>query len=157
MKFLKKALEKIGTGLAYGVGFGIIMLVYSWANSLYYENKIDKTVYGNSHGDNCRDFKKCEATSGLKLAITKERIDEEEFILLGKLTNSGDIEWTSVSVKAELFDKEGNFIDECTESVNQKVFPDSEVNFKLSCTKCSKVSLDGYASYKAFIIDGNTW
>lgn len=157
MVFLKKILEKIGTGLAYGIGFGIIMIAIAGGSSLYFENKVDETIYGEVDGDECRNFKQCEETSGLKLKITKERINEEDFILLGKLTNSGVIKWTSAKVKAELFDKEGNFIDECTERVDQKIFPGTEVNFKLSCSKCSKVNLEGYASYKAYIIDGNTW
>ena len=157
MEFLKRFLGKVGTGFSYGIGFGIIIIAISWGSSLYFEKKADEIMSGESDGENCRDFKKCEESSGLEIKITKERISKTDFVLLGKVKNSGDIKWTSAKIKAELFDEEGNFIDECTESVNQKISPNTEVNFKLSCSSCSKVNLDNYKSYKAFIIDGNTW
>jgi len=156
MEFLKKVLAKVGAGIAYGFGIGIILVLVIWGISDYYENKADEMINGSDDPEKCRDYKKCEESSGLSLKITKERIDED-FVLLGEVKNSGNIEWTSVKVKAELFDQEGNFIDECTERVDQKISPDKVVNFKLSCSSCSKVDLEGYATYKAYIIDGNTW
>ena len=45
--------------------------------------------------------------------------------------------WTSVKVKAELFGKDNNVIDEYSEYIDQNVFPNSMVNIKLSCTKYS--------------------
>lgn len=156
MELINNALKKIGSGIAYGIGFGIMIFVFSWAAGTYLENEMEESLNGSEDSEECRNFKKCEESSGLELEITSERINED-FVLLGKIKNTGNIKWTSVTVKAELFDKGGQFVDECNELVDQKVFPGKEVNFKLECAGCSKPHLEGYASYKAIIIDGNTW
>lgn len=157
MNVLKMILGKIGAGILYGVGIGLIVALFAWGSSLYFESQNKEIMRGEYNNGECRNYKKCEDKSGLAVTITKERINSEEFIILGNVSNSGDIKWTSVKVKAELFDKGNNFIDECSEYIDQKVFPGQAINFKLSCTKCSKVNMDDYNSYKVSIIDGNTY
>ena len=157
MNIILRILEKIGTGMAYGVGIGIVIFAIGFLSSVYYTSEIEREIYGDSDPDECSDFQDCEESSGLVLEITKEKIDSEDFVLLGKISNTGDIKWTSVKVRAELFDSNGEFIDECSETVDRSISPGSEVNFKLSCTQCSKIDLDDYKSYKAFIVGGHNW
>lgn len=156
MKYLKIIFEKIGAGLLYGIGFGLVMILFAWGSNWYFAAK-NKELMGSNMAGECRSYKNCEDSSGLVVTITKERIADKEFILLGNVKNDGKIKWTSVKLKAELFDKDNNFIDECSEYIDQKVFPNTTVNFKLSCTQCSKVNLEDYNSYKVSIIDGNTY
>jgi len=89
--------------------------------------------------------------------VLSERVTSDEFVLLGEVSNSGDIGWTSVSLKAELFDENEIFIEECTHHINEKVSPQSKVNFKLNCSKCSDVQLANYSSYKIKVTDANTY
>ena len=65
----------------------------------------------------CRRYKRCEDSAGLAVTKTNERIDDKKFILLGNVKNSGKIMWTTVKVKAELFGKDNNVIDEYSEYV----------------------------------------
>jgi len=157
MQFLKMIFGKIGTGLLYGIGFGLVMALVTWGSTMYFESKAESYMDGDIKNGECKSFKKCDEDSGLDVHISSEKIDIDNFTLLGQIKNSGDIKWTSASIKAELFDKDNTFIDECTEYVNQKVFPGTTVNFKLSCSQCSKINLKDYKLYKVSIIDASTY
>jgi hypothetical protein len=157
VNIVKMILGKIGAGLLYGVGFGIVMALITWGSAVYFESKSKDRVAVDYETGGCSRYKRCEDSAGLVVTITKERIDDKDFILLGNVKNNGKIKWTSVKLKAELFDKNNNFIDECSEYIDQNVFPNTTVNFKLSCTKCSKIDLQDYNSYKVLIIDGSTY
>ncbi len=74
----------------------------------------------------------------------------------GRLTNNGERTWSSTTLKAELYDESGAFIEECDEYVRQTSKPGSEINFKISCgSKCSKFQIEKYSSYKLAIIDAH--
>ncbi|MFZ5524187.1 MAG: hypothetical protein ACOY9D_08925 [Pseudomonadota bacterium] len=157
MQLLNLIFSRIGTGLLYGIGFGLVMAIITWGSTIYFEQKAESYMDGEINNGECKNFKKCEEKSGLKVHVSSEKIDNENFILLGQIKNDGDIKWTSANIKAELFDKENKFIDQCVEYVNQKVFPGTSINFKLSCTQCSKIDLKGYNSYKISIVDASTY
>ncbi len=149
--------SKIGTGLLYGIGFFIVMAIFMWGSTFYFENKREEMLYGDAESGECKDYKRCMESSGLVLGVTSERITEEEFVLFGNIRNEGNTEWTTVDVQAELFDEEGNYIDECKSYVDKRVFPGETTNFKLDCSKCSTVNLENYHSYKVSITDANTY
>ncbi len=155
MQFLVGVIKKIFDGFLYGIGISVILV-----GTVYLVENIftDPDVYGD-YGmlAECTSYEDCSDEAGLTLTITGENIDAENFILLGNVNNTSDIDWSSVKVKAELFDSDNNFIDECSETLDRKVFSGEKVNFKLACSSCSRVDLTNYSYYKAEIIDARNW
>jgi len=157
MERLKLALSKITTGFFYGLGFFIVVAVFYGGVFFYFNEKQDEYSINETGDSDCRSFKKCEKGSGLAVKIITERVSSEQFVLLGEVSNNGDIDWTSVNLKAELFDENDNFIEMCTHYIDELVSPQSKVNFKLSCSNCSKLELANYASYKIKITNANAY
>ena len=157
MKIIKLILLKIANGFLAGLGFAVVLAIFYWGAYMIFENKSKEFTVNETGDSECRNFKKCEKEAGLTVKILSERASSEEFVLLGEVSNSGDIDWTSVNLKAELFDENETFIEECTHYINEKVSPQSKVNFKLNCSKCSKIQLENYNSYKIKIVDAGTY
>ena len=92
----------------------------------------------------------------LEAEVKSENIGNGEFTLIGTLSNKGDYTWSSVNLKAELYDESGAFIEECEEYIRQTSRPGSVINFKLSCGgKCSALQIEQYNSYKLLIVDAH--
>ena len=157
MNILKSILLKIANGFLAGVGFAVVLAIFYWGAYWFFENNSERYELNETGDDQCRTFKNCEKDTGLTIDVLSERVSSDEFVLLGEVSNSSDINWTSVNLKAELFDEKGSFIEECTHYINEKVSPQSKVNFKLNCSKCSNVQLDSYGSYKIKVTDANTY
>ncbi len=101
-------------------------------------------------------FIEYDESSKLDAEVKSEDIGNGEFTLIGELSNSGEHTWSSISLKAELYDEAGAFIEECDEYIRQTSRPGSVINFKLSCgSKCSALQIEKYASYKLLVVDAH--
>jgi len=157
MNILKSILLKIGNGFLTGLGFAVVLAIFYWGAYMYFESNSKSYSFDETGDSECRNFKKCEKGSGLNISVLTEKITSEEFVLLGEVSNSGDIDWTSVNLKAELFDENDVFIEECKHYINEKIPPKSKVNFKLNCSKCSDIQLENYSSYKIKVTNASTY
>jgi hypothetical protein len=159
VNFIKLVLSKLGFGFLYGSGFIIATATIGNFAFSYMEDDINEKKAAMAERDKEREeehrlmFRDYDDSAKLKVSISKERIESEEFTLLGTIENNGDAKWSSVSLKAELYNEAGEFIDECSEYVTQTSIPGSKVNFKLSCGSCSKFQLRDYHSYELSITD----
>lgn len=158
MHFIKLVISKIGTGFLYGLGFVVAATLIGNAAFSYIEDDIDEKVERSEQRDKEREekrklrYREYDESAKLSASITKERVSESEFTLLGVLENKGDARWSSINIKAELFNAEGEFIDECSEYITQNSLPGSKLNFKLSCGSCSKFQLGDYRTYKLSVV-----
>lgn len=157
MSFIKNILLKIGTGFLYGAGFSIAFIIISSFSFSYFldrpkETEIERTEYVETRkSEREKIFKNYDESAKLITEVKKENISENEFTLIGSLRNEGDSNWSYIKLKAEIFNKNGEFIDQCSEFITEKSSPGSSINFKLSCGNCSKFTLEGYDSYKLSI------
>ena len=156
MDFIKNVFQKIGTGLLYGIGFCLTFFIFSYLFFYVFEKQYEDEYLPANYDENCPTLSDCE-DHGLSVVVTSENISSNEFVLLGKVENEGEIKWTSVSLRAELFDASGKFIEECTEYINRSVPVKDSINFKLSCSNCSPANLESYSSYTLSISDANTY
>ena len=159
MNFIKTIFIKLGSGFLYGAGFTVaVAVIWPFAFS-FMEFGIEEKQTRREDRAKERDeemrlmFREYDESANLSVSVSKERIESDEFTLLGTLENKGDASWSSVSLKAELFNEAGEFIEECTEYVNHTSAPGSTINFKLSCGSCTKFKLRDYKSYKLTITD----
>jgi len=159
MSFIKSISLKIMTGFLYGIGFIFsIFIIGSFYFSTYPEGIISTKSERNEEYEikttkieRNVTFREYDKSANLVAEITKERISENEFTLLGVLKNEGIYSWSAINVKAELFNKDGEFIDECSEYISETSSPGKVINFKLSCGSCSKIQFEQYHSYKLSI------
>lgn len=159
MNFIIAAFVKVVCGFLYGAGFIMAVAVVWPFASAYMKSDIEEEQTQWEDRAKERDeemrkmFREYDESANLSVSVSKERIASEEFTLLGTVENKGDASWSSLSLKAELFNEAGEFIEECTEYVNQTSAPGSIINFKLSCGSCTKFQLRDYKSYKLTIAD----
>ena len=152
MKYIKIILGKLGSGILYGAGFFIGLAVIGSIAMPYFEAKMDE----GSEERMASMFIEYDETAKPEAEVTSEKIGNGEFTLIGKLSNNGENTWSSTTLKAELYDESGAFIEECDEYVRQTSKPGSVINFKLSCgSKCSKLQIEKYSSYKLVVIDAH--
>lgn len=152
MDIIKLIFGKLGAGILYGVGFFIGLAIIGSLAMPYFESKIEEendemmSSFYIEYDDNAK----------LEAKVNSENIGNGEFTLLGELLNNGEHTWSSVILKAELYDESGEFIEECEEYINQTSQPGSTINFKLSCgSKCSAIQIDKYASYKLLVVNAH--
>lgn len=150
MELIKSILIKLGSGILYGAGFIVGLGIIG----VYVLPHFQQVMVSDSEEKLSSLFIEYDESANLYTNVNSERISDDEFVLLGAIENRGDKSWSSISLKAELYDSNGNFIEQCEEYVNQTSRPDSSINFKLSCgSKCSRLQMEQYSSYKLFITD----
>ena len=150
MDFIKGILNKLGAGFLYGAGFivGVSIL------SIYVMPLVQDKIIDESEEKMSSMFTEYDESANLITKVTSENIGDGKFTLLGNIENKGSESWSSVTLKAELYDHEGNFIEQCEEYVRQLSKPGSIINFKLSCgSSCTKLQIDKYKTYKLIITD----
>ncbi len=163
MNLIKNILLKIGIGFLYGVGFMIayviigVFLISSIQNMTKDEKHIKDRELSQTLQKIENDFnssnQEYDESALLKVEVLKERINEDEFVLLGKITNNGESAWSFIQLKIELYDKSGALIDICENYVHEKLYPHKSINFKFTFTDFSKNDFQSYDSYKLFITD----
>lgn len=152
MDIIKTILGKLGAGILYGAGFFIGLALLGSIAMPYFESKIEEDTEERMSSI----FIEYDETAMLEATVTSESIGNGEFTLIGELSNNGKHTWSSVSLKAELYDESGAFIEQCEEYIRQTSRPGSTINFKLSCgSKCSALQIEKYANYKLMVVDAH--
>jgi len=131
MTFFRGALEKIGAGILYGIGFGISV------GAIYYfvSDRMMDSMWGNK---------------GLeKVIVTKhERVKRNEsVIVLGTIENQGTDPVRVLTIQVDLFDKTGKFVDQCQDYVQGALHGGESRNFRVSCGDKDKPVIE-HESYK---------
>ncbi len=117
MSYVRAAFGKIGSGLLYGIGFGIPV------GAIYYfitEKQMD-SVWGEQAAD--------------KVVVTHhEKASRGETIsVLGTVENRGTQPARILNIQVDLYDKSGKFVDQCQEYVRGTLYAGESRNFKVSC------------------------
>jgi len=161
MSFIKQILLRIGTGFLYGAGFSVAVVIICSVSFSYFFGNLKETrkerseLAENRKAEMDKIFKKYDESANLVTEVTKQKITESEFTLIGNLRNEGDSNWSFINLKAEIFNKNGEFIDQCSEIISEKSSPSSSINFKLSCGNCSKINLEEYHSHTLSITEAS--
>ena len=151
METLKSILAKIGTGFLYGLGIMIAVGLFSVGASWFMSQQFDEEFFETNMG-----FTSYDESAMLEAIVDTETIGDGEFTLLGRLANGGETTWKQVTLKAEMFDVDGKFINECTDYVSQELKPGEEIYFKMNCgASCNRMDMSSYASYRLLITDAN--
>ena len=161
MELIKQFFAKIISGFLLGVGFvAAAGLLGGYAISHMTTSAIESSSSITTETDDDENefdamFKDYDESAKLAVEVKTEKIRDGSFTLLGEIRNNGIYAWQMVNLEADLFNKKGQFIEQCTEYVSQILRPGEVVNFKLSCksSSCNTVDVNGYNSYTLKISD----
>jgi hypothetical protein len=135
-EMLKSALQKIGVGLLYGIGIGAsfgaitVFMTEQMTASMWNDAALEKVVVAKHE---------------------EVRRDETVFIL-GTVENRSAEAVRAMSIQIDLFDKDGKFVDQCSEYLRGALKPGESRNFKVSCGACKDRPSVSHASYKVRVI-----
>ena len=86
--------------------------------------------------------------SKLEAKIEKNNKIENGWVFLGALTNSGEHSWDNATVQIELFDEEGNFMDEADGYIQGAIAPGTTHNFKVTFHNCDEEKEIAFSDFK---------
>jgi len=128
---LKDSSKRIVNGLLFGLGFGIAV------GAIYYV--LTEKMMNSMWSD----------TASEKILITShaevKRADGAD--ILGTIENRSDDSVRITSIQADLFDKDGKFVDQCSGYLSSSTKAGESRNFKISCGTKEKPIAE-HASYK---------
>jgi len=78
----------------------------------------------------------------IQTSLIETRIAKDRFDIVGQLRNSGSHPWTRITVEAEIYDKDGKFLDEVAQYLSITLSPGSEENFRLTLANPDAKILD---------------
>jgi hypothetical protein len=136
MKTITEMAQKIGLGILYGIGFGIS------AGIIYYfiSEKMMASVWNDTNIE--------------KVVITKhEEVKRGETVLvLGTLENKGTESLRVLNIQVDLFDKNGKFVEQCSEYLKGSLRAGESRNFKVSCGGCKDKPVVEHKTYKVRVV-----
>jgi len=119
---LKFFLKKIVYGFLFGLGLSLAVILSSY---IY-----DQLV--NDYDSNERK----EYSNDAELTVIDQHhiIRDSAVVILAKIKNQGSDTWKRINLEAEIFDKEGVFVDECSTFIREKLRPAVSENFNIFCS-----------------------
>jgi hypothetical protein len=73
-----------------------------------------------------------EFVSEIQVSLLETKATKDGLNVLGRLNNVGSHTWDSVTVEAEMYDKDGKFLDETSGYISALLSPGSEEHFRLT-------------------------
>ena len=152
------ALRILG-GFGTGLGFAVAVVAVTYLASEILMEKVTEDAYAAAEEQTPESFgfKKYSEDSGLFIKSHKSRKLEYGMEILAEVENSGDTTWSSVSLEAELFDSNGNFVDECSGYLRGNIAPGEVKNIKVKCGGCKDSPLPAYETYVIDIVDASSF
>jgi hypothetical protein len=91
----------------------------------------------------------------IAVTLLERKTTGDQMNVLGKLKNNGKHTWNRVTVEAEVYDKDGKFLDESSDYLSMTLSPDSEEHFRLTLRSADPETLDESAKVVLKITDAH--
>jgi hypothetical protein len=83
----------------------------------------------------------------------KDAYTGNQVMITGSLTNTSDATANSIELEAEMYDKNGEFVYECSEYISEAVEPGKTENFQIKCgSGCTDKLIPEYESVKVRVV-----
>ena len=73
--------------------------------------------------------------------------------IFGVIENSGKVDWENIVIEAEMFSKDGKFLDEVTRRLSVNLLPGASENFKISSKDFPRARWDAINDLKVKVSD----
>jgi hypothetical protein len=97
-----------------------------------------------------RDF-----VTEIEVSLIETKVAKDRLHVLGRLKNNGGHTWDRVTVEAEIYDKDGKFLDETSDYFSVMLSPGSEEHFRLSFASPDENALDESSKVVLKVTDAN--
>ena len=97
---------------------------------------------------------KSSASDDLEISSYAIRMDDDEMVVTGIISNLTDSSWTSVSVEGEFFDESGKFLGEGRSYIGSDIHSNASENFEVRFRNLPDIVLSGTAKTKLKIASG---
>lgn len=146
-------LQLIRIGFFAGIGATIPITIISYIPMLFIDDLIMMEFEDefSEFEEYCNEISITE--SKLKAEVGKNYKTENGWVFLGTLTNPGEHSWESATVQIELFDQEGNFIDESDGYIEGSITPGTTHNFKVTFYFCHEEKEMAFSDFKIAVTD----
>jgi hypothetical protein len=129
-RVLRESLAKVGSGLLYGVGFGIsVGAIYYFITEKQMESFWDRGV------------------ENVVVKAHEKVARDSSVVVLGTLENQGTESVRTMHIQVDLFDKNEKFVDQCHTYLTDVLKAGETRNFKVSCGD-RKTPVVDHATYK---------
>lgn len=140
-------LRKLGIGFIYGVGFalgvaGVLALTVIGGAGFITSSTGRSVSFPSQSG---------HRTAADQFAVSDTSARKNSWgslSILGTIHNAGDDTPGYVNVYADLFDKNGKFIDQCMKQFNEGLRKDQRANFMIECHSMPKDLVPTYETFK---------
>lgn len=144
-------LRRLGIGFTYGVGFALgvagILALTMIGGASYLTSTSGRSVYFPSTASS-------EARSKPDQFVISDTSSVKNnwgnISILGTVDNNGEDTPRFVNVYADLFDKNGKFIYQCTHQFNEGLRKGQRANFMISCHGLPKELVSNYETFKVY-------
>ena len=136
LSFIKVFLEKFGSGLFIGIVAGISAgFIFGIISML-----MNQSIWSR------------DAEIREQATITKDREVTRKGItmILGSLKNNSEDSMRMFKIKADLFDENGTFIEQCSEYISD-LDAGKQTHFKIICKSCDSNKTIEHSSYKIYL------
>lgn len=149
IRLMQTIRDKLLAGFLLGIGLAVgIALV------IFLASEISSMNSGSPSGGSGHARFTSESESGLKILTHEDKKNNNTLEILATVENTGKTIWSYINVEVELFDKQGKFIDQCSDHIQGKIMPGSKENIKISC---SVENLPSYDRYTIAIKDASAY
>ena len=92
----------------------------------------------------------------ISLSPVKEKRQGVQLLITGQFTNESEKPINSLEIEAELFNKNGDFVYECTKSFYEKKEPGVTENYLIKCG-CSQNGIPNYETVKVSVVKASPY
>ena len=78
----------------------------------------------------------------IQASLIETRVAKDRFDVVGRLHNTGSHTWDRITVEAEIYDKDGKFLDEASQYLSTTLSPGVEEHFRLTLANPDAKILD---------------
>ena len=97
-----------------------------------------------------------DRTDQIKIQEYREQKNGNQLLILGSIVNSGDKKTRSIQLEAELINKDGKFVYECSEYINKDLKPGDSENFQIKCG-CGKTPIPEYTKANVRVVSASSY
>lgn len=136
-----------GFGLIVPLAIGVMAATYLAYQVVYHQTE-------ELYTDTYSDYLEGGDTSKIVLGKYRQTMQGKQLLISGAFTNSNETSVSSLEIEAELFDKNGTFIYECSESIYRSIEAGAVENYQIKCG-CSENGLPEFDSVKLTVVKVN--
>jgi len=95
-------------------------------------------------------------TDQLVLQDFLEQKHGNQLLILGIISNTGTKKASSIQLEAELLDKDGKFVYECSEYISKDLLPGDVENYQIKCG-CGKHPIPEYKNITVRVVNASSY